>query len=98
MITQTFLYFTLYKRYAFLLFLMTSPEPSDRDKLWMKLFVSEFRACHYGHTDPAAQVGLLFFCDTLNCAFDITFLYLPLVNGFGKFVKLQRDDNRLTSA
>ncbi|EPS93384.1 hypothetical protein FOMPIDRAFT_131067 [Fomitopsis schrenkii] len=50
MITQTFLYFTMYKR----------------DKLWMKLFVA-----------------LLFLCDTLNCAFDITFLYLPLVNGFG---------------
>ncbi|KAI0926841.1 hypothetical protein AcW1_007756 [Taiwanofungus camphoratus] len=50
MITQTFLYFTVYKR----------------DKLWMKLFVA-----------------LLFLCDTLNCAFDIAFVYIPLVNGFG---------------
>ena len=37
-----------------------------------------------------AQVALLFFCDTLNCAFDITFLYLPLVNGFGKSYNVQR--------
>ncbi|OSD07502.1 hypothetical protein PYCCODRAFT_1463746 [Trametes coccinea BRFM310] len=50
MITQTFLYFTVYKK----------------DRLWMKLFVA-----------------LLFICDTVNCAFDITFLYIPLVNNFG---------------
>ncbi|KAI0786891.1 hypothetical protein C8Q75DRAFT_720408 [Abortiporus biennis] len=50
MITQTFLYFTVYKR----------------DKMWMKLFVS-----------------VLFLCDTLNCAFDIAFVYIPLVNNFG---------------
>ncbi|KAI0726468.1 hypothetical protein C8Q72DRAFT_526455 [Fomitopsis betulina] len=55
MITQTFLYFSMYKK----------------DKLWMKLFVA-----------------LLFLCDTLNCAFDITFLYLPLVNGFGDLAGL----------
>ncbi|KZT09390.1 uncharacterized protein LAESUDRAFT_748519 [Laetiporus sulphureus 93-53] len=55
MITQTFLYFTVYKR----------------DKLWMKLFV-----------------GLLFLCDTLNCAFDIAFVYMPLVNGFGDIKSL----------
>ncbi|OBZ68907.1 hypothetical protein A0H81_11140 [Grifola frondosa] len=55
MITQTFLYFTAYKR----------------DKLWMKLFVC-----------------LLFLCDTLNCAFDITFLYVPLVNNFGNMQSL----------
>ena len=29
------------------------------------------------------QVALLFLCDTLNCAFDITFLYIPLVGNFG---------------
>ncbi|TFK80202.1 hypothetical protein K466DRAFT_605531 [Polyporus arcularius HHB13444] len=28
-------------------------------------------------------VGILFLCDTLNCAFDITFLYIPLVGNFG---------------
>ncbi|KAH9841813.1 uncharacterized protein C8Q71DRAFT_349276 [Rhodofomes roseus] len=55
MITQTFLYFTVYKR----------------DKIWMKLFVA-----------------LLFFCDTLNCAFDIAFTYLPLVNDFGDLASL----------
>lgn len=49
MITQTFLYFTVYKK----------------DKLWMKLFV-----------------GTLFLCDTLNCAFDIAFVYVALVDGF----------------
>ncbi|PCH39978.1 hypothetical protein WOLCODRAFT_150029 [Wolfiporia cocos MD-104 SS10] len=57
MITQTFLYFTVYKR----------------DKLWMKLFV-----------------GLLFLCDTLNCAFDIAFTYMPLVNGFGNIPGLNQ--------
>ncbi|EJF57076.1 hypothetical protein DICSQDRAFT_92661 [Dichomitus squalens LYAD-421 SS1] len=50
MITQTYLYFNVYRK----------------DRLWMKLFVA-----------------LLFLCDTLNCAFDITFLYIPLVNNFG---------------
>ncbi|KAI0632408.1 hypothetical protein C8Q77DRAFT_1159036 [Trametes polyzona] len=50
MITQTFLYFTVYKK----------------DRLWMKIFVA-----------------VLFICDTVNCAFDITFLYIPLVNNFG---------------
>ncbi|KAI1794885.1 hypothetical protein LXA43DRAFT_91467 [Ganoderma leucocontextum] len=50
MITQTYLYFNVYKK----------------DRLWMKLFV-----------------GLLFLCDTLNTAFDIAFLYTPLVNNFG---------------
>ncbi|KAH9939817.1 hypothetical protein B0H21DRAFT_756071 [Amylocystis lapponica] len=55
MITQTFLYFTVYKR----------------DKLWMKLFVF-----------------LLFFCDTLNCAFDIAFVFIPLVDDFGNETRL----------
>ncbi|OSD07500.1 hypothetical protein PYCCODRAFT_619779 [Trametes coccinea BRFM310] len=50
MITQTYLYFQMYKR----------------DKNWIKLFV----IC-------------LFVCDTVNCAFDIAFLYMPLVNEFG---------------
>ncbi|KAL1950417.1 hypothetical protein VTO73DRAFT_5541 [Trametes versicolor] len=50
MITQTFLYFTVYKK----------------DRTWMKIFVA-----------------LLFICDTVNCAFDISFLYIPLVNNFG---------------
>ncbi|KAI9059272.1 hypothetical protein FKP32DRAFT_1680090 [Trametes sanguinea] len=50
MITQTYLYFQMYKR----------------DKAWIKLFV----IC-------------LFVCDTVNCAFDIAFLYMPLVNEFG---------------
>ncbi|OJT08158.1 hypothetical protein TRAPUB_954 [Trametes pubescens] len=50
MITQTFLYFTVYKK----------------DRVWMKIFVA-----------------LLFICDTVNCAFDISFLYIPLVNNFG---------------
>ncbi|KAL4243310.1 DUF6534 domain-containing protein [Abortiporus biennis] len=56
MITQTFLYFTVYKR----------------DKMWMKLFVS-----------------VLFLCDTLNCAFDIAFVYIPLVNNFDNVMALQ---------
>ncbi|KAH9933207.1 uncharacterized protein BXZ73DRAFT_101169 [Epithele typhae] len=38
-----------------------------------------------------AFVGLLFLCDTLNCAFDISFLYIPLVNNFG-------DPNALATA
>ncbi|KAI0712519.1 hypothetical protein C8Q76DRAFT_488332 [Earliella scabrosa] len=50
MITQTYLYFNVYRR----------------DKTWMKLLVF-----------------LLFFCDTLNCCFDIAFVYIPLVNNFG---------------
>jgi len=50
MITQTYLYFNVYKR----------------DKIWMKLFVAT-----------------LFICDTLNCAFDITFVYIPLVRDYG---------------
>ncbi|KAH9851512.1 hypothetical protein C2E23DRAFT_829440 [Lenzites betulinus] len=48
MITQTFLYFTVYKK----------------DRLWMKIFVAT-----------------LFICDTVNCAFDITFLYIPSAPG-----------------
>ncbi|KAI0795318.1 hypothetical protein BC629DRAFT_1592810 [Irpex lacteus] len=50
MITQMFLYFTVYKR----------------DKPWMKIFVC-----------------LLFLCDTLNTAFDIAFVYIPLVTKYG---------------
>ncbi|KAH8104738.1 hypothetical protein BXZ70DRAFT_1048586 [Cristinia sonorae] len=57
MITQTFLYFTVYKR----------------DKTWMKLFVL-----------------LLFVCDTLNSAFDIAFLYIPLVVRYGDLSALTR--------
>ncbi|KAH9933208.1 uncharacterized protein BXZ73DRAFT_101170 [Epithele typhae] len=30
-----------------------------------------------------AFVGLLFLCDTVNCVFDIIFLYVPLINDFG---------------
>lgn len=50
MITQTFLYFTTYKK----------------DKTWMKLFVAT-----------------LFICDTLNSAFDVAFVYIPLVEKYG---------------
>lgn len=32
------------------------------------------------------QVALLFICDTVNCAFDISFLYIPLVNNFGLYL------------
>ncbi|KAI0771217.1 hypothetical protein BD413DRAFT_65351 [Trametes elegans] len=52
MITQTYMYFQVYKR----------------DRTWMKAFVL-----------------FLFLCDTVNCAFDIAFLYIPLVNNFGNF-------------
>ncbi|KAI0769909.1 hypothetical protein C8Q74DRAFT_857789 [Fomes fomentarius] len=55
MITQTYLYFNVYRK----------------DRLWMKLFVA-----------------LLFLCDTLNCIFDITFLYIPLVSNFGNNTSL----------
>lgn len=34
------------------------------------------------------QVALLFICDTVNCAFDISFLYIPLVNNFGLYPTL----------
>ncbi|KAI0693966.1 hypothetical protein BC835DRAFT_1415596 [Cytidiella melzeri] len=51
MITQMFLYFTVYKR----------------DKRWMKCFVA-----------------VLFVCDSLNTAFDIAFLYIPLVTKYGE--------------
>ncbi|KAI0084805.1 hypothetical protein BDY19DRAFT_997371 [Irpex rosettiformis] len=50
MVTQMFLYFTVYKR----------------DKPWIKVFVC-----------------LLFLCDTLNTAFDIAFVYIPLVTKYG---------------
>ncbi|KAI0338912.1 hypothetical protein BDW22DRAFT_1432128 [Trametopsis cervina] len=50
MITQMFLYFTVYKR----------------DKKWMKIFVM-----------------ILFLCDTLNSAFDVAFVYIPLVTKYG---------------
>ncbi|TFK80204.1 hypothetical protein K466DRAFT_605533 [Polyporus arcularius HHB13444] len=50
MVTQTYLYFQVYKR----------------DRTWMKLLVF-----------------LLFICDTVNCCFDVAFLYIPLVNNFG---------------
>ncbi|THG96863.1 hypothetical protein EW026_g5047 [Hermanssonia centrifuga] len=50
MITQTFLYFAVYKN----------------DRFWMKAFV-----------------GLLFLCDTINCALDVAFVYIPLVSDYG---------------
>ncbi|RDX53862.1 hypothetical protein OH76DRAFT_1342939 [Lentinus brumalis] len=50
MVTQTYLYFHVYKR----------------DRTWMKLLVF-----------------LLFICDTVNCCFDVAFLYMPLINNFG---------------
>ena len=31
-----------------------------------------------------AQVLVLFLCDTINCCFDVAFLYIPLVNNFGR--------------
>ncbi|KAF9808957.1 hypothetical protein IEO21_07679 [Rhodonia placenta] len=67
MITQTFLYFTVYKKYVVVQqsSRAASNHYHDRDKLWMKLFV-----------------GTLFLCDTLNCAFDIAFVYVALVDGF----------------
>ncbi|KAH9933209.1 uncharacterized protein BXZ73DRAFT_101171 [Epithele typhae] len=49
-ITQTYIYFTTFKK----------------DRIRMKAFV-----------------GLLLLCDTVNCAFDITFLYTALVTNFG---------------
>ncbi|RPD77502.1 hypothetical protein L226DRAFT_521153 [Lentinus tigrinus ALCF2SS1-7] len=55
MVTQTYLYFQMYKR----------------DRTWMKLLVF-----------------LLFICDTVNCAFDVAFVYIPLVNNFGGFYYL----------
>ncbi|EMD40087.1 hypothetical protein CERSUDRAFT_45721 [Gelatoporia subvermispora B] len=66
MVTQTFLYFTVY----------------TRDKLWMKSFVC-----------------LLFLCDTLNSAFDIAFIYVPLVNKFGiYFCITQHTNSTLTTS
>ncbi|KAI0787222.1 hypothetical protein BC629DRAFT_497634 [Irpex lacteus] len=58
MITQTYMYFDIFRK----------------DKLWIKLFVT-----------------MLFICDTLNSAFDISFVYIPLVNNFG-------DEHALTYA
>ncbi|KAH9933215.1 uncharacterized protein BXZ73DRAFT_101178 [Epithele typhae] len=55
MITQTYIYFTTFKR----------------DRTWMK-----------------ALVGLLFLCDTVNSAFDLTFLYITLINNFGNVAAL----------
>ena len=40
---------------------------------------------------PTPQVALLFICDTVNCAFDITFLYIPLVNNFGELPRARLD-------
>ena len=34
----------------------------------------------------ALQVVLLFVCDTLNSAFDIAFVYIPLVRKYGAFL------------
>lgn len=42
---------------------------------------------------PSPQVALLFLCDTINCAFDITFLYIPLVNNFGEYINLLHQSN-----
>ena len=41
----------------------------------------------------ASKVGLLFLCDTLNTAFDIAFLYNPLVNNFGAYTVLLMSDH-----
>ncbi|RPD62724.1 hypothetical protein L227DRAFT_609293 [Lentinus tigrinus ALCF2SS1-6] len=57
MVTQTYLYFQMYKR----------------DRTWMKLLVF-----------------LLFICDTVNCAFDVAFVYIPLVNNFGNNEAISR--------
>ncbi|KAI0769910.1 hypothetical protein C8Q74DRAFT_1369157 [Fomes fomentarius] len=59
MVTQTYLYFNVYRR----------------DKIWMKILVF-----------------VLFFCDTLNCCFDVAFLYIPLVNNFGDTEKIIKAD------
>ena len=51
----------------------------------MKLFVRSLPKSLIGYVaDRVAQVGVLFLCDTLNCAFDVTFVYIPLVRDYGR--------------
>lgn len=49
----------------------------------MKLFASWIRSMNYIQSDLAPQVVLLFVCDTFNSAFDVAFLYIPLVADYG---------------
>ncbi len=52
----------------------------------MKLLVRVLGFCTYRRVRilRQAQVFLLFICDTVNCCFDVAFLYIPLVNNFGE--------------
>ena len=42
------------------------------------------------------KVGILFFCDTLNSAFDVSFVYIPLVAKYGKKLTRMTVDYELT--
>ena len=74
------------------------------DRTWMKVFVSVHHDSQLGLFDAEnsraqqirVQVLFLFFCDTLNTAFDMAFLYDPLINKFGECGRQPQSYDMLT--
>lgn len=88
MLTQCYMYYTRYSKYV--------PEALHADNvlihhfcsdvLWLKLFVSlpRPRQTGYSHGRSLLQVLLLLVADTVNCVFDIWWIYGVLVGQFGE--------------
>lgn len=84
MITQTYLYFTVYKKYATNCLVQGLADQLVAQRQDLDEVICESDACHGAKCELThIQVAVLFLCDTLNSAFDVAFVYVPLVQKYG---------------